>query len=438
VAGKDTLNLSELDTRPLDPSFHHVSHRHLLETVPADEAPQAWVDAVVVPTCRPVDWLSDALTLAKQLGCGLIAMCSGEVKAAEAVERGELEGVPLIAIDVVEDGYDMPPFATSKLTDGTFFSRDSDTSKKRNLALLLARVAGWNRILFLDDDIYGIRPGDAGAVVGLLDRFDVVGMHNAGYPDNSVVCHAYRELGTRQEQFVGAGALAVAPLSSYAFFPNIYNQDWFFVIGHGEDPKVAATGEMRQRNYDPFVVGERPYREEFGDCLAEGLFWLLDHGLELEQADLAHWRDFLSRRGYFLDELIEQISKLDGDPLKRKRMLVALQIARGTFELISPGLCAEYVAWWREDLGTWRKYLHEWPTGLGIDQALEQLNWPGVVRSAAPWPARGVDGDEEEDRLACESGFESPAAGAESTGPAGRIGDSPHHTPSLAGTGALS
>ena len=82
-----------------------------------------------------------------------------------------------------------------------------DLSLKRNLGLLIARTAGWERILFLDDDIDVPNPSELEVVAAAADQFDAVGLHNTGFEDNSVVCHALRHIGGKQDTFVGgAGA----------------------------------------------------------------------------------------------------------------------------------------------------------------------------------------------------------------------------------------
>jgi hypothetical protein len=440
VAGKCAVTIKSVNTPPIDPSFHHVNHRDLLEIVAVGDAPKVPVDALVVPTARPVKWLDDALSLASELGCGLLAMCSGAVKAVEVVECGERAAVPVIAVDVFDHDHDrdynLPDLESAKLIDQTFFMRPSDTSKKRNLAMLLARMAGWERIFLLDDDIYDLQPEHVRAAVGLLGRFDVIGMQNLGYPDNSVVCHVYRWLGGKQAQFIGAGALAVAPLASHSFFPNVYNQDWFFILGLGQQAEIGVTGKMKQKDYDPFLTRDRAYHEELGDCLAEGLYWLLDHKKSLEDANLDHWRDFLSRRGYFLDELVERVLSVDGERLERRRMFRALEIARATRELIEPGFCAEYVRRWRADLETWRSFIDERPVGLGVAEALEQVKWPGVFTTALPWPSSAADGCMDEDRLRCQNGWRAPTADTEPASTPGCDRDASRHPPAPAQAGA--
>jgi hypothetical protein len=437
VAGKGALNSWNSDTRPFDPSFHHASHHDLLADVPAESASRADVDAVIVPTARPEHWLREAMKLARGLDSGLVAMCSQAVKAVDVVDLAEKYGVPVIAVDVTPRPYGLPRLLTNELLEETRLAPRGDLAKKRNLALLLSWMAGWKRVFFVDDDIYAVNPADVRAAVGLLDEFDVIGMHNGGYPDNSVVCHAYRELGAKQAQFIGGGTMAFTPPRIRSFFPNTYNDDWFFILGYGQPTRIAITGSMRQKEYRPFSNPDRARVEEFGDVMGEGLYWLLDHKLPMESADLEHWRDFLIRRWYFIDHLIAEASKEDWEHHQKARILASLNAARSMSAEIRPRLCAEYIRRWRIDLTTWRAFIEEQPAGLGVAEALAKLSWPGVVTSAQPWPVHDVDGDGDEDRLACESGSKASAAGAELAGAAGRIRNSSRHASTLAGNGAV-
>ena len=421
------------DTRPIDASFHHGTHRQLLQEVPLSDARQTRVDALIVPTARPLSWLREAMELASKLGTGLVAMCSRAVKAAEAVELGDAKGVAVVAVDVAsEETYRLPMLLTTQLVKRTAFRRPGDTSTKRNLALLLSRVAGWQRVFFVDDDIFDIKPSAARAAVGLLDQFDVVGMHNIGCPDNSVVCHVHRELEGDQDQFIGAGALAVAPLVNQSFFPSTYNQDWLYILGTGIPTRAAVTGQMKQKYYDPFADPDRARREELGDCLAEGLYWLLDHRLPVENADDGHWRDFLSRRWYFIDHLITHVRKGEWETGLRDRVVAALEVARAVSANITPRLCAEYVRSWRTDLETWRRFIREQPVGLGVAEGLEHLNWPGVVQSDLKWPDADVNGVIGEDRLICRNGWRGTEQAPSPNGEPGRHPVPPPVTPTTA------
>jgi hypothetical protein len=101
----------------------------------------------------------------------------------------------------------LPDLETSRLLAGTRFAGKEDTSAKRNLGLVLSHMIGWGRIVFLDDDILVGDPGHLRQAAGLLDTHNAVGLSVVGYPDNSVVCHAYRAVGGFQQSFIGGGAL---------------------------------------------------------------------------------------------------------------------------------------------------------------------------------------------------------------------------------------
>jgi hypothetical protein len=386
-------------TQPIDPTFHHSSHRHLLSEPPVPRVPSVGIDAVIVPAARPAECLKDAVTLAQKVGTGVVAMCSGAVTAEQAVALGDTEGVPVIAMDVRNGADGLPTFSTTEfLRRHPEFARPSDTSRKRNLALLLSRLAGWERVLFLDDDIYDVDPEGVQAAAGLLDEFGAVGLNNVGCPDNSVVCHVLGMLGPdlgpdgaipgEQAQFIGIGGMAVSPTTSYSFFPNIYNQDWFFIMGMADELRVAVTGLMKQQGYNPFEDPDRARREELGDCLAEGLFWLLDHGLPLNRADVDHWRAFLGRRAFFIGCLSDEIANRKLDQAQAERIQASLATAWNTLKKIEPDLCVEYVDRWRTDRDTWRSFLDERPVSLegGLSAALEYARWDGVISSSVPWP----------------------------------------------------
>ena len=337
---------------------HHGSHRQLL-SAPLPIRFPADVDAIIVPTARNVATLDSAIQLAGKLQSTLVALCSRWSSAGEVARRVEGKGVKLIAVDVSElPAGVVPAFETDRILAGTRFERRTDTSLKRNLGLLLARLIGWQRIVFLDDDIRVPEPTDLCQAVGLTTHYAGVGLAIDGMPDNSVVCHAFRAAGGAQDVFVGGGALAVGAKSLSSFFPNIYNEDWFFLLDDDGLRRTTITGTAVQRPYDPYLE-RRARMEELGDCLAEGLFWLLDNGRSPRDADLEHWRDFLGRRVEFITDVIGMVERMGGDSGQRHRMLQSLKAARGRCHSINPGLCVRYVEAWRADRDTWRRHVDD-------------------------------------------------------------------------------
>ena len=205
-----------------------------------------------------------------------------------------------------------------------------------------------------------------------------------GYPDNSVVCHAYRQAGGRQRSFVGGGALVVEMNRCNSFFPDIYNDDWFFLLdGDKRLQPTAVTGRVYQYPYDPFRNPNRARDEEFGDALAEGLFWLLDQNLSLTDADSDHWERFLATRREFIDDVVAMVRYDSLSPHEQRRRIAALHGSVGRLGQITPDICIRYLDAWRNDLRRWARLRDGQPPAIprsALQTALE-AEFPGLVWS---------------------------------------------------------
>ena len=338
--------------------YHRGSHRELLAQAPRLRHPSARVDALLVPTHRSVEHLNTAIRLAAELDCTLVALCSDQITKDDIASHAVSRDVDLVSIDTTKIPVGlMPTFATNTLLAGHLLERTADTSLKRNLGLLLSRLIGWHRALFLDDDIAVPDTNHLRSAAHHLDTYASVGLDNIGWPDNSVVCHAYRETHGQQKTFIGSGALAFSGTTENAFFPQIYNEDWFFLLDKVSQRRVAVTGEVFQEHYDPYSDIHRAQSEEFGECLAEGLFWRLDHGLATHNTDHDFWTDFLNRRRAFIDEVRHRVTRLVSDPARRSTMLEVLATSRTCAETITPRLCLDYLRRWERDRTAWAEHL---------------------------------------------------------------------------------
>jgi hypothetical protein len=344
----------------IETAHHHPSHRPLIW--PADESvPSAKVDAIFVPTARPVAYLKQAADAALFLRCPLVTLHSHKWTNAFAAAAYLDPAVDLIAIDVPDTAQlRLPELTTSRLLAGTIFERRTDLSTKRNLALVFSHMLRWQRIIFLDDDIRVPRPLDLSKAAGLLDAHTAVGLGIGGFPDNSVVCHAFRDGGGWQDTFIGGGAMAVAMKQNRSFFPNIYNDDWFFVLDAGKRlQQVATVGQVLQYPYDPYRV-DRARAEEFGDVLAEGIFWLLDQGKPASEGDLRHWGAFLEHRKQFIGQVRRMVASRTGiEAAERARMEEALTAALGRCERISPEFCVAYLRALASDQDRWQRHVQQ-------------------------------------------------------------------------------
>jgi hypothetical protein len=358
----------------LTSDLHHESHTRLLDQPIVAAHEQADIDAIVVPTIRSAGHLKSAMAAARDLGCKLVVLYSHHRKsyAGDAARMGTHHDVDVLAADLTE--HPLPvDFTTTRLLAGTRFGHTFDINVKRNVGLLLARAAKWSRIVLLDDDITDFRTDDLRRAAYLLSRYHAVGLDIGGCPDNSVVCHVNRLTGGHQDTFIGGGALAVAPLRTDAFFPSVYNEDWLFLLHSVEKRLVTTLGKAVQGEYDPFASPRRAKLEEFGDCLAEGLFYLLDQGKKAQDADAGFWGDFIEKRRAFIRSLQAKVPSAAFDDDFKARMADSLKAALDSQKFLSAQRYVAYLRAFEEDRALWRHQLEAFEALGTADAALEAL-----------------------------------------------------------------
>lgn len=375
--------------------LHHGSHRGLLWSSPVhDPLLGDGIDAIIVPTTRGPANLMNAMRLAGELGCVLVTLHSKHDKNAAEAARLLPADIDHMAIDITSSAsFLMPPWETSALLTHSPFTRQTDLSLKRNLGIMLSRMANWSCVLFLDDDIVFPDDGDAPGrraeeqapadqekavkaaaenvrrAVGLLETHNAVALQVGGFPDHSVVCHAYLSSGGDQEAFVGGGAMVLAVRRSRSFFPDIYNDDWFFLLNGDNRLQPMATvsrgeqkvGVVEQLPFDPFHHPSRACSEELGEVLAEGLYWLLDQGQSLTEADEDYWDWFLELRHQFIGRVLEMTRAAALEESERGRRIRALNSSLAQLGRIEPAFCTRYLDAWERDRRRWQRYLDASP-----------------------------------------------------------------------------
>jgi hypothetical protein len=182
-----------------------------------------------------------------------------------------------------------------------------------------------------------------------------------------VVCHARRLAGLEQDVFVTGAVLGVhcnsLPLS---FFPNIYNEDWFFFAREAAARGLPQVGQAKQNEYDPFAIPDRARDEEFGDLLAEGLYALIgeeDPSVpfdgQLRAATVAYWSAFIEARRQVLTEtmalLFRSLDRNEGADYVSSAV-ASLVAAESQLNTITPDLCMSFIEAWRDDLEDWQQF----------------------------------------------------------------------------------
>lgn len=375
------------------------SHEDLIEMVSSIGRPtstDARLDAIIVPASRPYKNLATAIELARAKDCHLVVLCSMDTRPEKvrslftgknfakgtAVEVPKSYSIPHLELATTEWVKRGPGKAVSG-------GRDSDLSVKRNVGLLIARMLGWQRIFFMDDDIRGLTEEDLDRTVSVLgiegigysssglhvEHFQSSSMRVKHFPDNSVVCHARRMVAEHQDVFVSGSVLAVDCAAQFDFFPDIYNEDWLFFYRDVAARRLASPGlhatKIEQVKYNPFADPRRAAKEEFGDVIAEGLYSLLHHKLGMEFATVEYWNQFIDSRNGVLDDVCR---KLHEAPVEfRDEIEKAMRTARETLDQIEARMCVDYLGAWRRDLFQWEITLGKLPKEESVPDALREL-----------------------------------------------------------------
>jgi hypothetical protein len=336
------------------------------------------LDAIIVPGTRPATYLDHAVTLARAAKCSLVILCSHYLDSREAKEYLDARSFSRAIVIQLPAGYahrlfdfrellaikdQLPPACSSHVTD---------LSMKRNVGLVLAKMAGWRRVFFLDDDIRDISYPDLQRTVDMLRSFSAAGMWVTDFPDNSIVCHANRVTGGSQDVFVSGAALAVDCQGDIGFFPDIYNEDWLFFFDAASKGQLGNSYlKATQLYYYPFANAERAAWQEFGDVLAEGLYALLHLRRDVGQATNEYWEKFLEARRNFLEAALSRVNQAPPD--MQDEIAASLYSALKALGDIPTDLCTRYVEAWRQDLTLWKRRwaaIREMPS---VDAALAEL-----------------------------------------------------------------
>ena len=382
--------MTSVDRRAAESVSQHATHSPLVSgTEQLEIDTSLTLDAIVVPAARAADNLETAITLARAASTALLILCSHQATPAEVhrvlTQRSFDQAIVISLPDhyrhellnfraLAEIKQDLPAACSYYATN---------LSTKRNLGLLLARMLGWKRIFFLDDDIRDICYPDLQSTVSLLARYRTAGMRVTQFPDNSAACHAHRATGGKQDVFLSGAALAIDMQENVGFFPEIYNEDWLFFhdnVAHGR--MGSSAGKITQLRYDPFADPRRAAWQEFGDVLAEGLYALLDNGLGLRHATREYWGYFLYARHEFLTAIDHRARTAKWEI--RDQLMLSVKAALDCLETIEPGVLERYIQRWQWDLEDWQQRVAKIDQTYPLDVALKEL---GLEPSPYGWTA---------------------------------------------------
>jgi hypothetical protein len=102
----------------------------------------------------------------------------------------------------------------------------------------------------------------------------------------------------------------------------------------------------------------------------EGLYALLDHGVDWRSATGGYWFQFLEARRRFLKAILSRGEKANPDI---KDPLHSVEMALKCSDTIAPGLLERYTLFWRQDLYTWQQRIAGVCQMPSLEAALEVL-----------------------------------------------------------------
>lgn len=159
------------------------------------------------------------------------------------------------------------------------------------------------------------------------------------------------------------------------FFPDIYNEDWFFFSAEASARELTSAGEARQRQYDPFADPGRARREEFGDLLAEGLYALFEEGRGLDCATRAYWNDYRDVRGTLITDILCRLDEDDSNLSWQARG--SLAEAHQQLKEISADDCVDFLDAWRHDRETFGTFTTSRRQAATTDDTFDRLELDG-------------------------------------------------------------
>lgn len=221
---------------------------------------------------------------------------------------------------------------------------------KRSYALFRSVQLGHRRIMLLDDDIRFEKEDVLRNAIALLDAFDCVSCPAVDFPDMSSIDHISSDLGKPESVFLSGACMLLNIKSPPAqFFPQIYNEDWLFLLSVPKN-RIACGGVTKQKPYDPFT-NHRVTFQERGDLVAPACV-LFGRGDPQALSSRGFWRDRIRERHSHLAALGELASSQDKTHLRD-----LLRLAEKELETVNEDWCANLVASLARDQQSWLRLL---------------------------------------------------------------------------------
>src|SRR6267143_937110 len=244
-----------------------------------------------------------------------------------------------------------------------------NTGFVRNYALLLSEVIGFQKVLFVDDDVSVKDPKLLQAAFRILEHVDFVGARIGGLADQSIIGHiGLRQSDPELSEFVSGGFMGLRLGSVMEPFLNYYNEDWIWVLMHREASYAMTPAKVVHQTYHSLLRNgsNRAIRQEMGEMLLEGVWNAApSRNFSLLTNEKA-WIQVIADRVLW----IEDIAKKCRQQQDRIGIAIATALLRHV-STISPSLLTAIFEQYFAVLPEWRRILKA-ASRLAIPQKMKQ------------------------------------------------------------------
>lgn len=176
----------------------------------------------------------------------------------------------------------------------------------RNFALVIGKAAGFEGMLFMDDDIEVQTISLIDELFGLLDEYRFSGANIVGLIDDSILGHIATHSRIFNERMLSGGFMAFAPRNIGHYFLNTYNEDWIWLFLQTKDKSYIQIGEVMQALSDPLVnyTGKIMF-QEFGEVMLDGVLDCYESDPAESLCSTLFWERMLKERKEYLEKLYE-------------------------------------------------------------------------------------------------------------------------------------
>lgn len=240
---------------------------------------------------------------------------------------------------------------TSKLKRTNSYCLTWDLPLKRNYILWYSMKRAYKHVLLIDDDIRQLEPNVLRTGSNCLKDYVLSGCFVEEYPDISIVGHLERNSGLQIHTFLSGSFLFIRIADTHGFFPNIYNEDWLFMLHHVKERSICSFGSISQLPYNPFRDARKASFQEFGEIIAEGLYALINANQYECRYEHQMWSNII-------DERRDSLASLKRS-LQQSKHQQAIDAAFHTNCIITPSDCLTFIENWESDTMLWASFLKE-------------------------------------------------------------------------------